>query len=148
MTVETPGWSTIHRRASCAVVAPDGVSAATSRAAATPTSYGTPENVSPTSNASPLRLNARWSVGANSVCSSYLPDSRPLASGTRAMMPTPASAAAGSTRSRGLRRKALRMIWIVATCGRAIAASASSTVSTDTPYAATRPSSTRVSSAS
>jgi len=28
------------------------------------------------------------------VCSSYLPDSRPLASGTRAMIPTPASRAA------------------------------------------------------
>ena len=40
------------------------------------------------------------------------------------MMPTPASAAAGSTASSGLRRKALRMICTLATPGRAIAVSA------------------------
>ena len=56
MTTDTPGWSMIHRSASCAVVAPAGVRSATSRAAATPTSNGTPANVSPTSNASPVRL--------------------------------------------------------------------------------------------
>ena len=43
------------------------------------------------------------------------------------MIPTPASTAAGSTGSSGFRRKALRMICTVATCGRAIAVSASST---------------------
>jgi hypothetical protein len=64
------------------------------------------------------------------------------------MIPTPASAAAGSTRSSGLRRKTLRMICTLATFGRAMAVSASSTVSTETPYAATRPSWTRVSRAS
>ncbi len=64
------------------------------------------------------------------------------------MMPTPASEAAGSTCSSGLSRNALRMIWTVATPGRAMAVSASSTVSTETPYAAVTPSSTSVSSAS
>ena len=79
---------------------------------------------------------------------SYLPGSSPLASGTRAMIPTPAACAAGSTRSSGLSRNALRMIWTVATFGRAIAVSASSHVSTETPYAARAPSATRASSAS
>ena len=64
------------------------------------------------------------------------------------MIPTPASTAAGSTASSGLSRKALRMIWMEATPGRAIAASAWSTVSTLTPYAAIAPSATRVSRAS
>ena len=49
------------------------------------------------------------------------------------MMPTPRSRAAGSTWSIGLRRKALRMIWTDRTCGRAMAASAWSVVSTLTP---------------
>ena len=49
------------------------------------------------------------------------------------MMPTPASSAAGRTRSRGLIRKALMMIWTEATDGREIAASAWSAVSTLTP---------------
>ena len=84
----------------------------------------------------------RWSSSPKVVLSSYLPESRPLASGTRAMMPTPASTAAGSTRSSGLRRKTLRMICTLATFGRAIARSASSTVSTETPYAARLPCST------
>jgi len=53
MTVVTPGWSTIHLSASCAAVAPEGASFATSWAARKPTSYGTPLNVSPTSNSSP-----------------------------------------------------------------------------------------------
>ena len=57
-----------------------------------------------------------------------LPESRPHASGTRAMMPTPASAAAGSTASSGFRRKALKMICTVATSGRAMAVRASSAV--------------------
>ncbi len=51
------------------------------------------------------------------------------------MMPTPASFAAGSTSSSGLSLNALKMIWTLATLGRAIAVSASSTVSTLTPYA-------------
>ena len=51
------------------------------------------------------------------VCSSYLPDSSPLASGTRAMMPTPAPAAAGSTASSGLSRNMFRMICTLATRG-------------------------------
>jgi hypothetical protein len=38
-----------------------------------------------------------------------------------------------STSSSGLRRKQLRMIWTVATCGRAMAAIAWAQVSTDTP---------------
>ncbi len=58
------------------------------------------------------------------------PDSRPDASGTRAMMPTLAACAAGSTSSRGLRRNALRMICTVAVPGRAIALRASAQVST------------------
>ena len=49
------------------------------------------------------------------------------------MIPTPASRAAGSTRSRGLSRNALRMICTEAMEGRAIEASAWSTVSTLTP---------------
>ena len=64
------------------------------------------------------------------------------------MIPTPAASAAGSTWSSGLRRNALKMICTVATPGRAIAASASSHVSTLTPYAAIRSSATSVSSAS
>ena len=79
---------------------------------------------------------------------SYLPDSSPEANGTRAMIPTPASTAAGSTSSSGLSRKALRMICTEATCGRAIAASAWSAVSTLTPYAAIVPSATSTSRAS
>ena len=58
------------------------------------------------------------------------------------MMPTPAADAAGSTRSSGFIRKALRMIWTLARWGRAIALSACSTVSTLTPYAAMTSSST------
>ena len=49
------------------------------------------------------------------------------------MIPTPAARAAGRTSSSGLRRKQLRMICTVATRGRAIAASAWSQVSTETP---------------
>lgn len=45
-------------------------------------------------------------------------------------------------------RNGLRMICTLATCGRAIAVSASAQVSTLTPYAAIRSSSTRVSRAS
>ena len=78
----------------------------------------------------------------------YRPESSPDASGTRAMMPTPAAAAAGSTWSSGLRRNAFRMICTLATPGRAIAVSAWSEVSTLTPYAAMRSSDTSVSSAS
>jgi hypothetical protein len=85
-------------------------------------------------------------VGA--VSCRYLPDSRPEASGTRAMIATSAAFAAGSTSARGLRRKALRMICTLVTPGRAIAVRASAEVSTLTPYAAMRCSSTRVSSAS
>ena len=55
-------------------------------------------------------------VGEDARARVYLPDSRPEASGTRAMMPTPAAAAAGSTWSSGLSRNALRMICTVATC--------------------------------
>ena len=51
------------------------------------------------------------------------------------MIPTPASRAAGSTCSSGLRRKQLRMICTLATRGRAIARSACAQVSTETPYA-------------
>src|SRR5664280_3914653 len=61
ITTLTPGWSMTQRSASCAVVTPGGVSAATSRAEATPTSKGTPAKVSPTSKASPERLYVRWS---------------------------------------------------------------------------------------
>jgi len=64
------------------------------------------------------------------------------------MIPTPAACAAGSTSSSGLCRKQLRMIWIVATPGRAIAASACAHVSTDTPYARIRPASMNPSSVS
>ncbi len=78
----------------------------------------------------------------------YRPDSSPEASGTRAMMPTPAARAAGSTSSSGLRRNALKMICTLAVPGRVIAASASAQVSTLTPYAAIRFSATRVSRAS
>ncbi len=49
------------------------------------------------------------------------------------MIPTPAAAAAGSTSSSGFIRKALRMIWTLARCGRAIALSACAQVSTLTP---------------
>ena len=49
------------------------------------------------------------------------------------MIATPASAAAGSTCSIGLRRNAFRMICTLATFGRAIAVNASAQVSTDTP---------------
>ena len=78
----------------------------------------------------------------------YRPLSSPLASGTRAMMPTPAGRADGSTSSSGLRRKAFRMICTVAVPRREMAVSASSTVSTLTPYAAMTPSATSVSRAS
>ena len=65
----------------------------------------------------------------------YFALSRPDASGTRAMMPTPACSAAGSTSSRGFSRNALRMIWTWSPppfrCRRACAVS-----STLTPYAA------------
>jgi hypothetical protein len=64
------------------------------------------------------------------------------------MIATPASAAAGSTCSSGFCRRALRMICTLATPGRAIAVSASSTRSTLTPYAAIRLSATSSSSAS
>ncbi len=89
-----------------------------------------PENVSPWSNASPCRLYVRWSSGPKTVSSVYFPESSPEASGTRAMMPTPAAAAAGRTSSRGLRRNGLRMICTLATPGRAMAVSASAQVST------------------
>ncbi len=64
------------------------------------------------------------------------------------MMPTPAARAAGRTSSSGFSRNGFRMIWTLATPGRAIAVSASAQVSTLTPYAAMRCSATRVSSAS
>jgi len=64
------------------------------------------------------------------------------------MIATPAAAAAGSTASSGLSRNAFTMIWTAATCGRAIAASAWSQVSTETPYAAMEPSATSASRAS
>jgi hypothetical protein len=64
------------------------------------------------------------------------------------MMPTPAAAAAGRTRSSGLSRNAFRMICTEATPGREIADSAWSHVSTETPYDAIEPSSTSASSAS
>ena len=63
----------------------------------------------------------------------YRPDSSPEASGTLAMMPTPAAAAAGSTWSSGLRRNGLKMICTDAVPGRAIAVRAWSAVSTLTP---------------
>ena len=91
MTVVTPGWSITQRRANAAVGTSSPAISATSRAAATPTSNGTPAKVSPTSKASPCRLKFRWSSAGNVVDSSYLPVSRPLASGTRARMPTPAA---------------------------------------------------------
>jgi hypothetical protein len=53
-------------------------------------------------------------VGREVVVSSYFPDSKPDARGTRAMMPTPASRAAGSTSSSGRCRKQLRMICMLA----------------------------------
>ena len=62
----------------------------------------------------------------------YRPLSSPDASGTRAMMPTPA-ARRGQHLVSGFSRNALRMICTVATPGRAIAASASAHVSTLTP---------------
>ncbi len=73
------------------------------------------------------------------VSARYLPLSRPLANGTRARIPTPASTAAGSTNSSGFNRKAFRMIWTVAVPRREIAVSASSQVSTLTPYAGDQP---------
>jgi hypothetical protein len=82
------------------------------------------------------------------VLASYLPERRPDASGTRAMIATLAFLAAGSTSSSGLSRNALRMICTLATCGRAVALRAWSTVSTLTPYAAIEPSSTSASRAS
>ena len=63
----------------------------------------------------------------------YLPESSPEASGTRAMMPTPAASAAGSTSSSGLSRKALRMICTVAVPSCRMASRASSVRSTLTP---------------
>ena len=64
------------------------------------------------------------------------------------MMPTPAADAAGSTKSSGFSRNAFTMICTVAVPRREIAVSASSQVSTLTPYAAMAPSATRVSRAS
>ena len=65
------------------------------------------------------------------------------------MIPTPAAAAAGSTRSSGLSRNALRMICTDGdAAGGRWRVSAWSTVSTLTPYAAIEPSSTSASSAS
>src|SRR4051794_32184147 len=145
MTAVTPGWSMTQRSAKAAVDSSGPAISATSRAAATPTSYGTPEKVSPTSKDSPWRLKFRWSSAANVVDSSYLPVSSPLASGTRARMPTCARCAAGSSCSSGLRRKMLRMTWTVCTPGCCSAVSPSATVSTETPYAAIACSSTRVS---
>ena len=110
MTTETPGWSRIQRSANWAIVAPAGSQGIRRRTASRPVAKSTPEKVSPTSKASPCRLYVRWSSSANVVFSSYLPESRPLASGTRAMMPTPAACAAGRTSSSGFRRNAFRMI--------------------------------------
>ena len=132
MTVVTPGWSMTQRSANAAVGAFPAI-AATSRAAATPTSNGTPAKVSPTSKASPCRLKFRGSSAGKVVDSSYLPVSSPLASGTRARMPTRARCAAGSSCSSGLRRKTLRITWIEATPGCSSAVSPSATVSTETP---------------
>ena len=134
MTVVTPGSCASQASAATGAVRPtDAASAENSCAAATPRSKSTPENVSPTSNASPCRLYVRWSSAANTVSFVYLPLSSPEARGTRAMMATPASIAAGRTASSGLSRNALRMICTLATPGRAIAASAWSAVSTLTP---------------
>ena len=52
------------------------------------------------------------------------------------MTATPFASAAGSTSSRGFRRKGFRMIWIEARCSRSRLISASSQVSTLTPQAA------------
>ena len=137
MTVETPGCCQTQAMAAWAGVRSwfraEPASSVKRAAASTPTSNGTPEKVSPTSKALPSRLNVRWSSSENVVSWVYRPDRSPDASGTRAMMPTPAAEAAGSTRSRGLSRNALRMICTVATPGRAMAVRASSTVSTETP---------------
>ena len=62
-----------------------------------------------------------------------LPVSRPLASGTRARIPTCRFHACAKSSSAGLRRNMLKMIWTVCTCGWRIARCASSTVSTLTP---------------
>jgi hypothetical protein len=70
-------------------------------------------------------------VGGERRSSRVATREQPEASGTRAMMPTPAAAAAGRTRSSGLSRNAFRMICTEATPGRAIADSAWSHVSTD-----------------
>jgi hypothetical protein len=64
------------------------------------------------------------------------------------MIATPASAAAGSTRSSGFCRNTFRMVCTLATPGRVIAVSASAAVSTLTPYAVIRCSATSSSSAS
>ena len=74
---------------------------------------GTPAKVSPTSKASPLRLKFRWSSAGNVVDSSYLPAEQPAGQGHAGedRRPRP-RAAAGSSSSRGLRRKTLRMTWI------------------------------------
>src|SRR3954471_15325689 len=106
MTAVRPGWSMTQRSANAEVGASPAI-AATSRAASRPTWNGTPEKVSPTSKASPCRLKLRWSSAANVVDSSYLPVSSPLASGTRARMPTCARWAAGSSSSSGLARETL-----------------------------------------
>ena len=139
--------------AACAEDVPAGASASTSRpnsCAATQAGVvvHAGERLADVEGAAVAGCNERWSSSANRVPASYFPESRPEASGTRTMMPTPASLAAGNTSSSGLSRKALAMICTVATCGCAIAASASSTFSTLTPYDATAPSATKVSSAS
>jgi hypothetical protein len=48
----------------------------------------TPENVSPTSKDSPWRLKLQWSSGVKMEFAWNFPVSKPLARGTRAIMPT------------------------------------------------------------
>ena len=110
ITVETASNVRIQRRASWARVAPSGTSARSSSTTSSPSSKSTPAKVSPTSNSSPCRLNVRWSSGAKVVSRPNFPVSRPDASGTRTITPTPRSLACSKNSSAGRWRKTLKMI--------------------------------------
>ena len=106
----TPGWSRTQRSANWAIVAPGGDERREPAHGPRPVAKSTPAKVSPDVERLAVAVVGAVVVGRTWCRSSYLPDSSPLASGTRAMMPTPAAAAAGSTSSSGFSRNMFRMI--------------------------------------
>jgi hypothetical protein len=113
MTVVTPGWSMIHRKANCAIVIPRDTTGASSRTAVANLVRHTGERLTNVERLTVL-VERPVVVGRERGRLVMLPGQQARRQGNRAMMPTPASRAAGSTSPSGRRRKQLRMICMLA----------------------------------